>query len=141
MGGIRSSPWSQLPSSPDCDLCMQQLCTCAGGAGGEGMQGGVGLPGARITIVSSPAAYQPSSPSMHPAPAQTLYFATFVLLVDPLWQNLKNRINHQLHECRCSQIKLHTDVISKPPLKGARQHFHIRPVHDHKINEGYPKCH
>ena len=37
MVGIRSSPWSQLPSSPDCDLCyMQQLCTCAAGAGGGG---------------------------------------------------------------------------------------------------------
>ena len=140
MVGIRSSPWSQLPSSPDCDLCcMQQLCSAPVQGQGEekgNAEGGVGLPGARITIVSSPAAYHPVPLLLlpHNAPCSGTNYSYCSVCMHPLCQKHKNEINNPPHalwkkpgaervNATRFDIEPHTSVFLNHPLGGPRQHF------------------
>lgn len=103
LGHSPKQPWLWPLYAATVHLCRRSRWGEEGNAGGSGFARG---PDYHRFITSC---LPTSSPSMHPAPAQTLFFAT---LLHSLCQNPKNQRNHSLYE------------FPNHPLRGARQHFH-----------------
>ena len=96
--GGRHQKLTLVPNSPDCDLCMQQLCTCAAGGAGGGMQGGErvcpgpGLPSFHHQLPTSPL------PLNAPCSSCSNFGFCCSTCAPALSNHLKNQINHSLHE-------------------------------------------
>ena len=151
MWGIRSSPWLQLSSSPDCDLCcMQQLCSAPVQQGQKeegGMQkGGSGFargPDYHRFITSC----LPSSPPSPPPPQCTLLRHKLQLLqcmhapaLSKAQEWNKQSTSWFVKETRrregkCNQIWHRTThkCISEPPFGWAKTAFSTGLCKKHRI--------